>query len=217
MDKKGEINFVAILLTVAIAVSLLTTFVAIDKVESIKRPYDSITGYGAESGSGQVNITISQNLSIFVAVTNMSFGQGHVTTGKSYAIINSSKLVQNTTMFASMNWTNSSGNCNPQSLEIRNDGNTHAAITLTSDKTAGDFIGGTLPEFEFNASSKELGSCDSGTAGWTSITGASQTVCSNLTATDTKDEIYVNARLTIPYDTVGDKEATFTFGATAAS
>ena len=217
MDKKGEINFVAVLLIVAIVVSLSTTFIAINKIEDIKRFDGSITGYGT---TGTVNITISQNISIFTVVTNVSFGQGHVVVGNPHATINSTNEgrppLVNSTILTAANWTNSTP-CNPQSLEIRNDGNTHAAVTLTSDKVAGAFIGGTTPKFEVNISSKELGSCDSGALAWTDVTGASQIICDNLTATSTKNEIYVDVRLQIPYDTVGDKEATFTFGATAAS
>ena len=216
MDKKGEINFVAVLLIVAIVVSLSTTFIAINKIEDIKR-FDAITGYGT---TGTVNITISQNISIFTVVTNISFGQGHVVVGSNVAAINSTNegrlpLITSTILTAH-NWTNSTP-CNPQSIEVRNDGNTHAAITLTSDKTADAFLGGTTPKFEFNISNKEAGSCDSGAVDWTVISGASQTICDNFTATSTKNEIYVDVRLQIPYDTVGDKTATFTFGATAAS
>ena len=193
-------------------IALLAAFVILNASEIAQ-----ITGYGT---SGKVNLTISQNLSIFIAVTNLSFGQGHVVVGNPHATINSTNegrppLVTSTILTAA-NWTNTTV-CNPQSLQVRNDGNTHAAITLTSTKTAGTFLGGTIPKFEFNRSSKELGACDSGAVDWTVVSGAAQTICDNLTATDTKDEIYVDVRLQIPYDTIGNKEATFTFGATAAS
>jgi hypothetical protein len=193
---------------------LFATFIILNSSEIMQ-----ITGY-AQSGSGQVNVTITQNLSIYVQVMNMTFGTGHVETGQSSATINSSTPVPplTSTMLAAANWINET-TFEPQSFELVNDGNVNASVTITGDHDADDFIGGTSPAYEYNASNEEALSCVTGATiqDWTDVTTGSTTVCTNLGSADGADELYVDIRLTIPSNTQGELETFVTFSASAVT
>ena len=209
----GDNKFLTILIIFAILISVLGTFFSINMLNELNDYKEYFTGYGT---SGTVNITISQNLSINVLMTNMTFGTGFVNTGADHATLNSTNMTQAEfgPALAGANWTNTT-DFNPDRISLVNGGNVNASVTVTSDKIPSTFMGGTSPGFEFNASNKEANSCVEAPASWTTLTGGADAVCTNMGSTDTKDELYIDVRLTIPYDSQGNKEATFTFGASA--
>jgi len=210
MFKKGEDKFLAILIIIAVVISVTGTFFSLHSLNDLQRYRQYFSGYGM---SAQVNLTIGQNLTINVIQTVINFSSGFVNSGADYAILNTT--VENIKA-APVNWTNTSL-YNPKPLEIRNDGNINASINLTSLKTAETFLGGTSPLYQFNVTNKEAYSCVGTATDWTSLTAASQVACTNLGTTDTKDEIYIHCLVKVPYDTVGAKEDQWTFTATSVS
>lgn len=202
-------KFLTILIIMAIAISVLGTFFSLNMLGELEAYREYFTGHSS-SGSGQVNLTISQNLTINVIQTVINFSVGFVSTGQDGTTLNTT-----VPEFAvpPANWTNSSI-YNPKPIEIRNNGNVNCSLNLTSGKTAAQFIGGTAPSYEFNGSNKEPNSCPD-LLDYTTLTGVTTQFCTNLGTSDGKDEVYVHCRLWVPYDTVGTKEDIWTFNAVA--
>jgi len=213
MSKRGKIDILSVFLVATIVLSIITTFIVLNHINAMITGWPTYT----PTSAGQINVSIAQNLTLFLQDYNVTFGTGYVIPGKAHAGLNTSNITEMTTaLLTSMNWTNTS-NFAPKKLIIRNDGNVNASVTLTSNATAAQMIGGTNPDFKFNVTNKESYACVGTATDWTSMTGASQAVCTILSVTDTKDEIYVNFLLQIPYDVAGVKEAFVTFSATAVT
>ncbi len=176
-----------------------------------------LTGFAAVT-SAKVNITISQDINYTLTTYNMSFGTGKVVSGTAHASLNSTVPATNvTTILANSNWTNTSLYA-PSSLAFRNDGNCNINLSFTSSSNSQTFIGGSAggnPKFEYNGSNAEGSSCAPGGTAWAEVvsTVIPYVLCTNFTAIDTKDTMYMDVRLTIPYDAVGDKLANLTFSA----
>jgi len=212
MSKRGKIDILSVFLVATIVLSIITTFIVLNHINAMITGWPTYT----PTSAGQINVSIDSNLTILLTNYNMSFGTGYVVNDKVHATINSSSVVT-TAILQGANWTNTSA-FSPQRFILRNDGNVNATITFTSSATAAQMIGGTNPDFKYNSSAKDTNACKGNLVDWISVTGASQNICANggLSPTDTKDEIYVDVLLQIPYDVVGTKEAFFVFSATAA-
>lgn len=199
-----------------LSLALLTAFIVLNFEEIVT----ITTGHATFTPTtvGQINITITQNLTILFTNYNMSFGNGTVNFSFPTAGLNSSlsNTVKANLTLASSNWTNTS-NINISRFTLKNDGNVNASVTVTGT-VAATFLGGTSPSFQYNASQKEANSCNGGSINdWTEVSGVAQPICTVLSAWDTRDELYVDVRITIPMDASGSKETFFTFAATAVT
>ncbi len=215
-DKRGKVDLIAVLLIVTVSFSVLTTVLILGDIRAMQIfNLEGISGFAAVT-SGKINVTISQDINYTLTTYNMSFGAGKVASGQAWATINSTRAANyfNTAMLAGMNWTNSTEYF-PDSLAFRNDGNCNINLSFTSSSTSATFLGGTAPKFEYNSSNAEGSSCASGIASFTEVASnvIPYVLCTNFTAIKTKDTMYMDVRLTIPYDAVGDKLANLTFSA----
>lgn len=194
----------AYLLVAAIIISLGGTLVSLNRLGIIGPT--QVTGAAT---TGNVSVQIDQDSSINVTATSIDFGQGSITGGSSYAILDSDA---DNNQF----W---SGSDIQEYLTIENAGNIDLNISFTSTHDASTFIGGTNPEFNYTSINDESSSCASGlvSEGTVSTGGADLDVCGNLSSAAASDTINVSIRLYIPDDT-GYKEgnATFTFSSTTA-
>lgn len=212
MIKKGDEKFLSTLIIVAVIISITGTFFSLKMLNDLDYYKQYFSGHVSV---GQINLTITQNLTISVVQNVINFSMGFVNTGADGATLNTTTAGS---LIAPANWTNSTL-YDPRAIQISNDGNVNATVNLTSAKTAATFLGGTVPTYEFNGSNKEANSCNNGgtLAGYTSLNADQQIVCANLGSNDLRDEIYLHCRIWVPADTQGTKEDTWTFTATAVN
>ena len=184
-------------------------------LESLKESLlpKQITGHGTV---GQVNLTITQNLTLNVVQDVINFSTGYVNTGEAGAILNTSADGYWASASSVPNWTNTS-DYDPRPLQLRNDGNVNASVNISSGKDAATFIGGTTPIYQFNGSQAESDSCkdDATLADYTSLTTLGQLLCANLGTAEDEDDLYVHCLIWVPSDAIGTKEDQWTFTASA--
>lgn len=200
----------ALLLVAAVVVSLGGTILSLNRLSRLSVPS---TGFVTSSGTTSVDVTTQS--SIRFAISSVDFGTGSVNTTGGFqnctlTINSSSTIVKNgCTGFNSTNIGDT--------FILENDGNTNLNVTLNSTKAASAFIGGTAPLYKYAVSNNETSSC-TGTitgAGWTDVATTDPNICTNLTYNDNADTLRIGINITIPYDAVGTKTATFTATGTA--
>ena len=206
---RGDEKFLSILIILAIMISIAGTFFSINMLNELDDYKEFFTGRGT---SGQVNLTITQNLTINVIQTVINFSTGFVETGQAGATLNTTVPEF---LDEPANWTNSTL-YNPKPVELRNTGNVNCSVNITSGKDASTFIGGTTPLYQYNGSNKETASGTSCVetetlSDYTEFDTNQQVVCGNLGSNDNKDELYIHCLVWVPYDTVGTKEDQWTF------
>jgi hypothetical protein len=210
---KREKKLLAMLIVIAIVISITGTFLSFDMLNELEVYRQYFTGHGL---SGQVNITITENLTINVIQTNITFGTGYVDTGLLGATLNTSVADY---LIGPQNWTNTTV-YNPKPIELRNDGNVNASINITSGQTADQFLGGTTPSYEFNSSNMleaGLEDCVGTLYDYTNLDTTQQQFCTNLGSVDNRDQLYAHCRLWVPSDTTGEKEDYWTFTAVSVT
>jgi hypothetical protein len=203
----------AVLLVLAIIVSVGGAMINITKLSELARVVPAIsmiTGFGT---TGEVNVSVLTLASLNLTQDKVDFGVGYVSTGYTGAELNSS----NYTIPAS--WTESGNTFNPMDLQIENIGTVDIFVNVSSDKTAQQFIGGNSPDFRFSAQNEESNSCVDKLANETSITTTSPyEVCKNLTKFTASNLINVSIIIFVPEDAIPEnKTATLTFSAVQRS
>jgi len=212
--QKKEIanKYLAFILVIAIVVSVVGTWYGIDKITK----FSWITGYGSNA-TGQVNVTISSEVSINVVATACNFGSGYPNATPSTV------LESNGT---NINW---SGAGTGNNITIENDGSTYVNVTVNSTKNCTGFWGisscaDNTTEFKYwTANVSGDGGCGGATAvlqsfaGWNSSNISNMTrgnVCSNMTFQDSYDRVNFMCRLVLAQSVPsGSKSDTLTFWA----
>lgn len=166
---------------------------------------------GKATDSGILNITISTSVRLNFTTDFVDFGSGAVDLGKQNATIDTMGNVVNG------NWT-----APTSGFIVENLGNSNLSLSLKSGKTASGFLGGTSPDYDFNVTNSEAGSCINSTGfdlgQWYNVntTDPGTSICSFLFYNDSKDEIRIDLRLVVPSDAnTGQQTDTFTAIATA--
>ena len=158
-----------------------------------------LTGF-ALIETGIVNVTIDTSASIVFQTALLDFGNGTITPGQ-VAIIDSEGY--NDGSYWSGDTSGMTG------LILENNGNVNVSVSLKSNKTAADFIGGTSPSFQLHVTNNETGSCSTIAAGtfnsYSEVTTSDQVACSNLGYQASEDSITIDARLTMSDDAAGAK------------
>lgn len=197
-------KFLASLLAIIIAVTLFGTIYSVNRISS----FSKITGFGS---SGDVDVTITEQVTLNVTATACDFGSGYVTAPADFAILASNNTVTD--------WT---GSGTDTGLEVRNDGNTFLEINVTAGKTASTLLGGTSSEYKLWSADQigaqgEADSCASGEIAYpgTSMGTGNYTMCENLSMQTGSDELAIGCYLKVPDDaTATAKSDTLTFTAT---
>jgi len=196
----------AVLLLVAIAISIGGTFLSISKIPGPTAP--ALTGHAADNATGQVNFTIQNSFSIRFVNANIPFGTGFVNSSNGCQMgTNNSPPSNDPDGCSGFNTT-----VHTLNLTIENDGNVAANVSLNFTANATGFIGGTSPFFKYRVNqSGEPGSCAAimnGSAATfqevgsavghneTTIPGAK--ICNNLNYQDSTDLIDVGFWISIP-------------------
>ncbi|MFH1521366.1 MAG: hypothetical protein ABIF18_00235 [archaeon] len=160
-----------------------------------------ITGFAVtENETGLVNVTITTSAALNFTTALLDFGSGYVTTGLG-ATLQSNGTGLNTS------W---SGAKTAEQLVLENIGNVNVSLTLSTNKSVDDFIGGTSPTFKAMTAdtSENTGAC-TGTetfdGSYADIDGTLQTACSNFGYGADYDSIDIDFELYIPSDALGAK------------
>jgi hypothetical protein len=131
------------------------------------------------------------SVSLNFTVEGVNWGSGRVTSPFPFAYLNTLGVVENG------NWSNVT-----QGFILENIGQTDVSLSLSSSSGgASSFIGGTDPEYYWNITNNETGSCNEtlNLGEWYSA-NSSLSVCDIFYFNDSKDEIRIDINLTIPSD-----------------
>ncbi len=192
----------AVLLLIAITVSIGGTMMSISRLESTA---PAVTGHAADNATGQVNFTIQNSFSIRFVNSVVPFGTGYVNSSSGCQMGTHVGPSADPDGCAGFNNTVNSSN-----LTIENDGNIAANVSLNFTANATGFIGGTAPSFQYRVNqSAEPGSCATVMNGSSfqevgTSTGTNETtvkgakICNNLNYQDSTDLIDVGFSLSIP-------------------
>ncbi len=221
----------AALLVVAIVVSLGGTFVSLGRLGSLKGAA-GITGMQTYQDTGKVNVTITQDLTIFAVEDNIWFGEGRVnTTASTYA-----DLWSNGTSIFWVNYTQylpERADADADYIIIQNDGNQHVNVSVWTNQNATEYLCSGLagPSFDscyaaalykYWTVQNETGSCDAAQDEADSETPTDflgngdtqqQNVCGQLRNVEAADSVRLYAYLRIPDSVVGSKTDTLNFEA----
>ena len=205
--KKSEISnkTLTLLLVATIVISLGGTLISLTKLGK------GITGLATDSG--QVNVTIYEDITISMISSTINFGSGVVSSGSDSATLDSA-----TGSTTNGNWSFSS-----QNLTFQNDGNVDINVTVASGKNSSDYLcsgdsdcdqaGAATYKFKTIAGHN----CGTNQSSYTSFTKSNQSVCTNLDALNSADDSGIAIELTVPGDAHGAKTDTLTFISTASS
>jgi hypothetical protein len=205
----------AILLVLAIVVSIGGAVVNMAKLSEFSGIIPTIKGITGMGTTGTVNVSLQATTNLNVTQTFVDFGVGYVTTNMFGARVNSTGNRTNWTVV---------GTFTPLNLQLENIGNVNLSVSVSSDKSATTYLGGTNPVFQFAATTKtpDVAACVSGYNLQSTLTDVTLTttknVCSNLGFVAESNELNVSIELIIPYDApVGNKTVTLTFNSTQAT
>ncbi|MFH1211804.1 MAG: hypothetical protein V1659_02625 [Candidatus Woesearchaeota archaeon] len=205
----------AVFLAVTIIVTLVGTFVSIDKLTSIEK--FAVTGMatGNETDTGTATLSISSTARLIFHDDAIDWGSGYVnTTGGN--------------LFCNLTTTSSNdGNAycvglssQADGLTLRNDGNSvFTSVWLNSSHTAATFIGGSNPSLKIKATEEGATAC-TGTLNFSTMTEVAAAftafpgpkLCTDgFNYNESIDDIYIAVNLTVPYNSLtGARTVTFT-------
>jgi len=197
----------ALLLVVAIVISLGGTFISLNKLNQIVvfAP-PRLTGR-ALTGSGQVNLTISTNSSCTVD-NDVNFGSGKPTQTRTLTTDQNN----NFDGFSCNGATPGTGNC--WGLQINNTGNVRINVTFNSTKDGAELLGLGHQASDFayliDDSEIESNSCTTdGVSSFTATPKANTLLCRGLNYTDSTDVIIMDFNVSIDQNTApGNKTTT---------
>ena len=149
--------------------------------------FSLLTGYATAIGT--VNVTVSQSIAIALSMNKVEFGTC-TPAGAAFSI--------NTTAAAAFL------GCGPAGpLTVRNDGNSVINITINGS-TAANFLGGTSPVFQYNATNNETAACPMANLSISNtpqdMAATYKNVCNSTGFANTSDEINIDVFLTVPAD-----------------
>jgi hypothetical protein len=194
-------NFLLAIAVIAVLVSFVGFSITYNSVSSFN---NFLTGYATDE-NGTINLTITTNAAVNITHADntegskvLEFGSGSVTVPQTHAYIS----------------TNNSGqcvNCNGwntlnRGFTIVNVGTVDVSLNITGPNASVFIPGGTGPEFQFNFTENESGSCT-----WNSADAVNNTfidfnssrefrVCDNFNFSNANDALNLDFRIVVPYD-----------------
>ena len=200
----------ALLLVVAIVVSLTGTWISFFRLEQLGRYLPGITGAATDTSEGSISLTISAITEVNFTTASIAWGTGAVDVGANACDIDSDGE------------TGSNNNCTSDpfdsvttGLVLENVGNKNVTLNISCGKTAASLLGGTGPSYSWNVTESDTDSCSGGlhrstvsdtNVSFTACTSTQTYVCnetgSGFLFNDTKDEFTFHIRLHIPSDSV---------------
>ena len=193
-------------LVVVAVLAVIVSFVGLGFTYSSVMSYKNLlTGFATDTGT--VNITIDTNTAVNFTTDNVDFGSGAVDALKDFAVMSTE---------SSCSGDNCSTNSwdQPSAFVIENIGNINVTANVSFSTDADGLLAGSSPEFQYKMSETTTDSCvgtlSAGTYRDANTTETS--VCDNFGFYDDDDELSMDIRLLIPYDSnTGDLGAVVSF------
>jgi len=191
--KTKLINIIAVLSFITIIIILINITSVFIKISDFKK---EMTG----KASAYVNLSISSSVTINMTRDSMDWGSGRVDTGSTNATLYTRG--DDNASVSNGNWSNSSA----KAFVIENTGNINVSLSLQNTNDANDFfasVSSLNQEYKLNVSNKEAGSCSGDLLNvWTDVnkTSGGTKYCDQLSSLDTKDEVFIDVWLKVPYD-----------------
>jgi len=200
-------NIIIVLATVAIVIALANISVTLFKVSDLR---EKISGYATTYGF--VNITIVQFANMNMTNESISWGHGMVITGQTNATLYT--VQDGAAVVSNGNWSN----VGVSALRLENIGNTNLSVILQNSLDAYGFFGSrrgsaTTPldnvdeEYKLNITDAYPNSCINNATGintslneWVYANKTGMIVCSDFNYEASKNAIYIDVWLTVPYD-----------------
>ena len=154
------------------------------------------TGFSTSKSNATVNVTVNSVTAINFTTNNINFGAGYVNPGSANVTLDTST---GTTTGGTGFTANSVG------FVLENIGNTNVTLNISSGKTAASFLGGSNPQYLYNLSDIEAGSClsyPSNSTFQTFLTGGGNLTCGNFQFKTSADTVRIDVRLVIPFDSI---------------
>ena len=155
------------------------------------------TGYVVtDNETGVVNVSIAQQGALLFNTSLLDFGSGAVSGSATRATLDSEGT--------KTDWT---GDGTEGQLVLQNVGNVNVTLTLSTNDTVDNFIGGDTPTFEAKVTDNKTDSCTVAnfTGGYQEINQTLQIACDPLEFDPDRDAINIDFNLTIANDALGDK------------
>ena len=194
----------AILLVVAIAISLGGTIVSLNRLANVQAPV--ITGF-AGSDVGTATVNISSQASIKFNVSSVNFGNGWVNTSQGEDSCRMSAEGDDEASSSSSACTDEWDDDDWVALQIENDGNVNITVNVSTDGPASEFVG-TGGGFWFRVNESKTGSCNSTNSlnasvdsQWTAwpASDKQERVCSYLDYNDARDTLWLHLQVNVSY------------------
>ena len=215
MNTSQTLTIVAI---VAVALAAVNLIVTAEKV-------GSLTGY-ASSDQGNATLIVQSTVDLTFTTDLVNWSSGSVNTTCINAFLDTEGHrgpVDTQGGQCAVGWTT-----NNIGLILENTGNINASVTLTSNKDATAFIGGSNPAFMWKVTQNaggEAGTCTTGLGpgSYASVTTSATTICTNMGNNQyfpTHNALRIDLNVTVPsdsYNAAGGpvKEAVLTASGTA--
>ena len=212
MTKQMSNDFVAILVILALAISLIGTAGIF-----LKLPFLDLTGRGTDVETSTASFEISGVTDINWSNSSLDWGVGYVDELPGPAELNSNHTNAscNTDVPPDGSVPNGSWQCLPNDLILQNIGNEYVNVTISCDNDANSFVGGTVgvPYFQWFFWENASNTCNylNASGSFEEITiNTNQTICTTFNNTQSFDKIYMDVRLVVPNDAfTGARTATF--------
>jgi len=202
-------DLLVILIIVSILIVLIQISVTYIKISDFE---EELTG----KASGFVNLTIDTSVSINLSRNSLNWGEG---------VIDSEEV--NATLYTQGdddgnvtrgNWSG----VGVYGFIVENIGNINSTLSLKSNKNSSDFFASdssSNQQYQFNISNKEDSSCSGGATlgAWADAnkTSGGTKYCNHFDYNDARNEIYIDALFTVPFDALNIGEQTDTITVTA--
>ena len=152
-----------------------------------------ITGFGTSVGT--INLSVETLAEVNFTTNSINFLSGKVNTGGANATLDTSLGT-----VVGGNWT-----ANSAGFVVENIGNVNVTLDLKTGKSAATFIGGTNPQYQFNVTNTEVGSCTNAsytlaTFADVNTTNPGTRICNVFGFANAADRIRIDVKLVIPSD-----------------
>lgn len=203
-------NTLITLLFVAIVISIVSGLMISQRLSQVS----SITGFAAAAANATASLTVQTFSSITFSDNAIDWGSGGVNLTSGATACNLATLDNVIYPYGCRGFT-----LEQSGLGLENNGNTNLTVTLVSNVSAQQFIGGTSPAFQWNVTIQEDDSCFNSTSGlagasvaitnttngFEAVTNASgvsegKVICYQFRFLDASDTLNISINISIPYD-----------------
>jgi hypothetical protein len=187
------IDIIAILSFISIIIILVNITSVFIKISDFKK---EMTG----KASAYVNLSVSSSVTINLTRDSVEWGSGRVDIGSTNATLYTQG--DNNASVSNGNWSVNSA----KAFVVENTGNINVSLSLQNAKNANDFfasVSGLNQEYKLNVTNKEAGGCSGDLLNiWIDVnkTSGGTKYCTQLSSLDSKDEVFIDVWLMVPYD-----------------